>query len=156
MKHENEGLDFRSSMLTSTKPRPPSFLCSFSNTYSVTSYGEIHNFSFFRKYTIYGQTTQIIGIILTYKLWTTHRNIFFLQFCADLALVENVEVHGNGRFPVEMVVFLRYQGNDIQLHLERDDETTALLSEDIFDTSPILPSGLFREEIREVSEADEV
>lgn len=88
-----------------------------------------------------------------YKFWTNHRNIFTPISFQDLALVENVEFHGNGRFPGEMVVFLRYQGNDIQLHLARDNETTALLSEDIFDTSPILPSGLFREEMREVSEA---
>ncbi|XP_060559570.1 uncharacterized protein LOC132719734 [Ruditapes philippinarum] len=62
-----------------------------------------------------------------------------------LVTVEHVEFNGNGRFPENVDVVLGNQGNNVYLKLARDDDATNILSEEIFETSKILPSGVFSE-----------
>ena len=65
--------------------------------------------------------------------------------------VENVEFSGVERFPENVDVVLSNQGNNIYLKLKRDDIATNILSEEFFEASKFLPSGVFDEDKSDVS-----
>jgi hypothetical protein len=80
--------------------------------------------------------------------------MFFYRFSfhfTDLVTVEHVEFNGYGRFPENVDVVLGNQGNNVYLKLARDDDATSILSEEIFETSKILPTGVFSEHDKDVS-----
>ena len=65
--------------------------------------------------------------------------------------IENIEYDGNGHLPEVIELLLSYDGNEIYLRLDRDDETTGLLTESVFDASSFLPSGVFTQRKSKVS-----
>jgi hypothetical protein len=70
---------------------------------------------------------------------------------SDSVTIKNVDFHGREKFPTRIEVVFSYQDDDISLLLQKDDDSTRLLSEDLFHTSKILPSGLFKDKERDVS-----
>ncbi|XP_060606872.1 uncharacterized protein LOC132759166 [Ruditapes philippinarum] len=66
-----------------------------------------------------------------------------------LITIKNVDFHGRGKFPSRIEVVFSFQDNDVSLLLQKDDVSTQLLSEDLFHTSKILPSGLFKDKERD-------
>lgn len=54
------------------------------------------------------------------------------------------------RFPLNIDVHFNYYGEDVTLHLLRDDDLTSMLSESVFMTSKFLPTGVFDDEKAEV------
>ena len=75
-------------------------------------------------------------------------------YSAALLTVKNVDFHGRERFPADIDVVFTYQDKDVTLQLQRDDEATEMLSEELFHTSKILPSGLFKDSEKDVSKDD--
>ncbi|XP_060606874.1 uncharacterized protein LOC132759168 [Ruditapes philippinarum] len=57
--------------------------------------------------------------------------------------IENVEYDGYGQFPKVIELLLSYDNKDIYLRLDKDDETTGLLTQSVFDASSFLPSDVF-------------
>lgn len=81
------------------------------------------------------------------KYW---QDFSFFTFQSELVSIENVQFHGSGKFPEVVTVAIGYEDDRIFLRLERDDDTTAMLNEDLFETSRILPTGVFKAEHSEV------
>lgn len=76
--------------------------------------------------------------------------IFLIFFISDLVNIQNALLPGKERFPEKIEVQFSHYGNDIRLLLTRDDETTQMLTEDVFRTSKFLPDNIFQDENSDV------